>query len=119
MLFTGSVVVACCWFVGSSVAGCFCLAQVYDFGALGLQLGLFVLSRWFGACCFLLFTSALQGWGPAPTVGAVFFLLLLLLFGCFTVFRPCTHEWTCGCVIFRVWRGRDLFCCKILLILQC
>jgi hypothetical protein len=94
----------CCLFVGSSVAGCFCLAQVYDFGALGLQLGMFVLSHWFGACCFLLFTSALQGWGPAPTVGAFFLLLLLLLFfGRFTVFRPCTHEWTCGCVICRVW----------------
>jgi hypothetical protein len=53
----GSVVVAC--LLGSSVVGCCCLAQVYEFGALGLQLGLFVLSRWFGACCFLLFASTL------------------------------------------------------------
>jgi hypothetical protein len=52
-------------FVGSSVAGCFCLAEVYDFGALGLQLGMFVISCWFCACYILLFTLALQGWGTA------------------------------------------------------
>jgi hypothetical protein len=64
------------WFVGSSVVACCCLAQVYEFEALGLQLGMFVLARWFVACCFLLFTSALQGWGPAPTVGVFFFFSL-------------------------------------------
>jgi hypothetical protein len=47
------------WFIGSSVAGCCCLAQFYEFGALGMHSGLFVLSRWFGACCFLLFSSVL------------------------------------------------------------
>jgi hypothetical protein len=63
------------WFIGSSVASCCCLAQVCEFEVLGLQLGLFVLSRSFVVCCFLFFTSALQGWGPALTVGDFFFVL--------------------------------------------
>jgi hypothetical protein len=62
------------------------------FGALGVQVDLFVLSRWFGACCFFLFDLALQGWGPNPVVGAIFFLFGLLLFlRCFTMFSPFTH----------------------------
>jgi hypothetical protein len=48
-----------CWFIGSSVVGCCCLVEVYKFGALELQLSLFMLSRWFGACCFILLASAL------------------------------------------------------------
>jgi hypothetical protein len=37
------------WFVGCW----FCLfGSGLRFGALGVQFGLFVLSRWFGACCF-------------------------------------------------------------------
>jgi hypothetical protein len=64
------------WFVGSSVASCCCLAQVYGFEASGLQLVLFVLARWFVVYCFLLFTSGLQGWGPVMTVGAGFFFTL-------------------------------------------
>jgi hypothetical protein len=67
----------CCLFVGSSVVGSFCLAEVYNFWALGLRLGMFMLSRWFGVCCFLLFTSALQGWGPAPTLGAGYYYYYL------------------------------------------
>jgi len=37
-----------------------------------------------GSCCFLLFASALQGWGPTAVVGAFLFLFffgLLLFFG--------------------------------------
>jgi hypothetical protein len=105
------------WFVGCWL----CLfGSSLRFGALGMQLGLFVLSHWFGACCFILFDSALQGLGPTPVLGAVFFFFVLLLFfGRFTVFNPCTHEWACNCVIFPVWRGQYLFCCDILLVLQC
>jgi hypothetical protein len=78
MLFVGSVVVAFSlvrWFVSCWL----CLFGVgLRFGALGLQLGLFVLCCWFGACCFLLFTSALQGWDHAPTVGAIFFYIIII-----------------------------------------
>jgi hypothetical protein len=55
------------------------------FGALGLQLGMFVLSRWFGACCFLLFDLALQGWGPASVVGAVFFFFVIVFLALYGV----------------------------------
>jgi hypothetical protein len=89
------------WFVGSSVAACCCLAQVCEFEVPGLQLGMFVLAHWFVTCCFLLFTSALQGWGPAPVVGAGFFFH-------FTVFRSCTCKWTCGFVIYCIWQSQDL-----------
>jgi hypothetical protein len=110
------------WFVGSSVVACCCLAQVYEFGALGLQLGMFVLSRWFGACCFLLFTSALQGWGPAPTVGAVFFFFwgALRCSGPAPASGPAVVLFVVSgeVEIWRLFRAR-LFCCKILLILQC
>jgi hypothetical protein len=43
-----------------------------------VQFDMFVLSRWFGACCFLLFDSTFQGWGPATMVGA-----FLLDYSCF------------------------------------
>jgi hypothetical protein len=59
MLFTGSVVVACLmvpWFVGCWF---YLFVSGLCFGDVGLQLGLFVLSHWFGACCFLLFDSTL------------------------------------------------------------
>jgi hypothetical protein len=75
------------------------LAQVYEFGDRGYS--------W--ACsCFLtglvldVFFCLLHLYRVGvlhQVVGAGFFLLLLLLFGCFMVFRPCTHEWTCSCVI--------------------
>ena len=39
-------------------------------------MGLFVLPRWFVACCFLLFASTLQGWGLALIDGAIFFFTL-------------------------------------------
>jgi hypothetical protein len=75
MLFTGSVVVACSlvrWFMGFWL----CLfGSSLHFGALGLQFDMFILSRWFGACCFLLLDSALQGWDPVLVVGAVLFFL--------------------------------------------
>ena len=67
----------CCLFVGSSVASCCCLVQVCEFEVLGLQLGMSMLPRWFVACCFLLFDSALQGWGAAAVVGAFVFSLFL------------------------------------------
>jgi hypothetical protein len=55
MLFTGSVVVACSlvrWFVGCWL----CLfGSILRFGAPALQLGLFFISHWFGACYFILF----------------------------------------------------------------
>jgi hypothetical protein len=78
-----------CWFVGCW----FCLfGSCLRFGALGVHFGMFVLSRWSGACCFLFFDSALQGWGLAAVVGdsywfffvlyGVFFFGLLLVFFC-------------------------------------
>jgi hypothetical protein len=63
------------WFIGSSVATYCCLVQVCEFEVLQLQLGLFMLPRWFVSFCFLLFSSIFQGWGPAPIVGAIFFSL--------------------------------------------
>jgi hypothetical protein len=39
-----------------------------------------MLSRWFGACCFLLFDLSLQGWGPTSVVAAFFFFFGLLFF---------------------------------------
>jgi hypothetical protein len=96
MLFTGSVVVP--WSLVRWLVGCwlFLFGLSLRFWDPGLQLGMFALSRLFGAWCFLLFTLALQGWSPVPTVEAILLLLLslLLLFGRFTVFRPCTLEWT-------------------------
>jgi hypothetical protein len=60
------------WFVGCWL----CLfGSSLCFGALGVQFDLFMLSRWFGACCFLLFDLPLQGRGPALVVGAIFFFL--------------------------------------------
>jgi hypothetical protein len=98
MSFTGLVVL-----VGSLVCGLlvvfvwlgFTLGSGLRFGALGVEFGMFVLSHWFGVCFFLLFDSSLQGWGPAPVVGAVFFFLNYYCFlGHLTVFRPYTHEST-------------------------
>jgi hypothetical protein len=74
MLFTGLMVVSCSlvrWFVGCWL---YLFGSGLRFGDLALQLGMLVLSRWFGAYCFLLFDSSLQGWGPASVVGVVFFL---------------------------------------------
>jgi hypothetical protein len=66
------------------VGSWFCLfASSLRFGALEVQFDPFVLSRWFGACYFILFDLALQGWGPAAVVGAFlfsFFFGLLLFF---------------------------------------
>jgi hypothetical protein len=50
----------------------------------GVHFNLLVFSRWFGPCCFLLFDSALQGWGATMVVGAFlfsFFLDCYCLFG--------------------------------------
>jgi hypothetical protein len=62
------------------------------FGALGVQFGLFVLSRWFGPCWFLFFDSALQGWGAAAVVGAFlfffFFWIVIVLFGALYGVQP-------------------------------
>ena len=81
MLFIGSMVLTCSlarWFVGCWL----CLfSSGLCFGVLGVQFGLFMLSLWFGACCFLLFDSALQGLGPVAVVGAFLFFGLLLFFG--------------------------------------
>jgi hypothetical protein len=63
------------WFVGLLLVTCCCLAQVCKFEVLGLQLGMFMLAPWFVVCCFLLFASTLQGWGPMPAVGIVLFAL--------------------------------------------
>jgi hypothetical protein len=63
------------WFVGSSVVGCVFLAQAYGLGPWGCSWAFFVLSRWFGSCSFLLFASALQGWGPMLAVGFFFFFV--------------------------------------------
>jgi hypothetical protein len=104
------------WFVGFRF---YLFGPGLHFRAFGVQFNMFVLSRWFGACCFLLFDSALQGWGPAPMVGAffLFFLDCYCFLGRFTVFSPCTHEWTCSCAIFPFYRGQYLFYCEILLVL--
>jgi hypothetical protein len=69
------VVAACSlvrWLVGSSVVVCCCLVQVCKFEVLQLQLGMLVFAHWFVACCLLLFSSTLQGWGPTPIIGDVF-----------------------------------------------
>jgi hypothetical protein len=87
------------WFVSLLVDCCCCLAQGYEFGPLELQLGLLVISHWFVACCFLFFTSDLQGWGSTPTIGVAFFLGGG---GHFAVFRSCTHEWNCDSIFFCV-----------------
>jgi hypothetical protein len=63
-----------CWFMGCW----FCLfGWGLCFGALGVQFGLFVLSRWFGPCWCLLFGLALQGWGATTVVGAFVFSFFL------------------------------------------
>jgi hypothetical protein len=66
----------CCLFAGSLVGQLLVVFVWLKFTlwALGLKLGLFMLYRWFSACCFLLFDLSLQGWGPALVVGAGFFL---------------------------------------------
>jgi len=57
--------------VGSlDVAYC-CLIQLCKVEVLQLQLDLLVLVHWFVVCCFLLFASTLQGWGPASAVGPI------------------------------------------------
>jgi hypothetical protein len=74
------------------------------------------------ACFFLLFDSALQGWGPTVVVGAFLFLCFLdyyCFLGCFTVFIPCTQELTYNFVIFPLYQGRYLLFHEILLVLQC
>jgi len=90
MLFIGSVVVACLlvrWFVSCWL----CLFGLgLHFGVVGLQLGMSVLSRWFGACCFLLFDSSLQGWGVVSVVVAVFlfyFWIIIVFWALYSV-RP-------------------------------
>jgi hypothetical protein len=40
---------------------------------------MFVLSHWFGACCFILFDSALQGWGPAPVAGDIYIYIFCIV----------------------------------------
>jgi hypothetical protein len=67
------------------------------FGALGVQFSLFVIYRWFGAYCFILFDLALQGWGPMMAVGYFFFLffwVIIVFWGHFMVFSSRTHEST-------------------------
>jgi hypothetical protein len=80
----------CFLFIGSSVISCCCLVQVCEFEVLRLQLGLFVLPRWFVSCCFLLFALALQGWGPTSAVTAVFFALCGV-----QVLHPQVNLWFC------------------------
>jgi len=89
MLFVGSVVPA-----GSLVHGLLVLFVWLGFtlwgpGGAVCPIHGFLL---FGACCFLLFDSALQGWGPPMVVGAFlfsFFLDYYYFLGCFIVFGPC------------------------------
>jgi hypothetical protein len=119
MLFVDSVVL-----VGSLVCGLLVLFVCLGFtlwgpGGAVQPVRAFSLS---GACCFLLFDSALQSWGPMVVVGAFifsFFLDYYCFLGRFTVFGPCTQESTCSSVIYSFCRGRYLLFCEILLVLQC
>jgi hypothetical protein len=77
MLFTSSMVLA-----GSLVRGFVgCWFYLFGwglrFGALGVQFSMFVIFGCFGPCCFLLFDSALQGWGAVAVVGDFLFSFFL------------------------------------------
>jgi hypothetical protein len=77
MLFIGSVVLASLLVRGLLVV--FVWLEFTLWGP-GVQFGLFVLSCWFGSCCFLLFDLALQGWDLALMVGPIFFFFWIIIF---------------------------------------
>jgi hypothetical protein len=87
-----------CWFVGCWL---WLFGSSLRFGP-GVQFSLFMISRWFGACCFLFFDSALQGWGPVPMVGDILFFGLLLFLGRFTVFSAPTPMSQHAVVLFSL-----------------
>jgi hypothetical protein len=103
MLFTGSVVVACS--VGSLVwllvVFVWLRFMIWGPGAAIGPVRAFSLVR----CLLFSFVYfVFAGLGSCAVSWSYFFIyILLLFFGRFVVFSPCTHEWTCGCVIFHVW----------------
>jgi hypothetical protein len=88
MLSTDSVVL-----VGLFVLGLLVMFLWLEFTlwGMGVQFVMFLLSRWFGACCFLFFDSVLQGCSPVAVVGDFIFYFifgLLLFFGALYDVQP-------------------------------
>jgi hypothetical protein len=108
------------WFVGSSVVGCVCLAQVYELWGPGAAVG---PVRAFSLVWCLLFSFVYFGFaglGSCADSWSCFFFFFFFFFFYYYFFwalygvqSPCTHEWTCSCVIFPVWRGRYMFCSAV------